>query len=223
MTSPAVRRGLYALAGLLVAAALLGVQVARADQFTHSWSPKQGPPGVAINVSGTGCIENGKPYDEADVGFFGPTDDQFNSRVVDHVKPPIAPDGSFSGTLHVPSDTKVGPYKVFFTCRAGDEQFGLGDEPFALEYPTRPTTSTTPRASTTGRPPTAPTSVPTAAATTSPTIPPTSTTVALRVASAKSHKAKESPVEPIALTTAGILAVSGASAILMRRRRRARV
>ena len=122
---------------------------AASAQFTFERSPAEGPRGTVIKVSGTGCIEGGKPYQQAHIHFYrragqeGGGFDTFQDY-------PIRSDGTWSGDLVVPQEAPPGNYGIGVTCEADDMSFPVGEADFVVnsDPPIPPPSTTTTTTST---------------------------------------------------------------------------
>lgn len=117
----------FAAAGLLLALGVFGAgtALAQSDPYngrTFERSPSYGPPGTVISVSGTGCIENGQPYEKAIVRLArraSPDETPFD-KSQDY---PIHPDGTWGGDFVVPQEAPRDDYKLGADCQAADMVF----------------------------------------------------------------------------------------------------
>lgn len=96
---------------------------------TFERSPSFGPPSTVISVSGTGCIESGKPYTEARV-WLSRRGDQAGDPYDTSENYAIRPDGTWSGELRVPMEAPEGRYVLDASCRADDMVFRSGEADF---------------------------------------------------------------------------------------------
>ena len=142
-------RSVVGVVVLCTALSILGVLDAEtaAAQFTFERSPAEGPRGTVIKVSGTGCIENGKPYEYAYL-FFSyaePGGQPYDTSQ----QYPIRPDGTWAGDFVVPQDAPTGHYGMRASCVADDQFFLAGESTFFVNSnppippPSTATTSTT--------------------------------------------------------------------------------
>ena len=121
---------------------------AASAQFTFERSPAEGPRGTVIKVSGTGCIENGKPYERASLYFSRRAAEGGISfaRFQDY---PIREDGTWAGDYVVPQEAPPGNYLMQASCVADDQYFLAGESTFVVNSdppippPSTTTTSTT--------------------------------------------------------------------------------
>jgi hypothetical protein len=188
-------------------------------------NPAEGPPGTAINVSGQGCTLDGRPAQYVHVRgallHAGVAFDFYDTYDVNG-------DGSWAGTLSVPTDSPPGQYDLGAACHASDMSWNSLHHDFRVLDPnappptTVPTTTTAARPSSTTTPPT--TQTPPHETTTAPTPEPPSTAappVASATAapastpepeSASSIAPRESEASPLVLlgVAAGLLIVAGA-------------
>ena len=152
-----------------------GPAAAQSDPYngrTFSRTPAEGPPGTIIHVSGTGCIYQGKPYDNAYVDLFN------HSFSGPDVAYSIGSDGSWGGTFTVPLNTPFDTYTLSAYCQAADMQFTSGQLTFVVGYPPppKPTATATPRHSPTPQPTHTPSPTPPVAVAVTPSPSPVSLT-----------------------------------------------
>lgn len=114
-------------------------------QGAWSRSPAEAWPGDHIDVTGDGCIENGKPYEHAFVRAFlivgqpGTPYDHYETY-------DIAINGEWGGLFPIPGDAPPGRYKIGAQCSASDMVMAYQqDYDFTvLGAPSSPTSSPTP-------------------------------------------------------------------------------
>jgi hypothetical protein len=135
----------FAAAGLLFAPGLFGAgaALAQGDPYngrTFSRSPDQGPPGIVIKVSGTGCIYQGQPYEHAHVYFYrvAQSESEAFGKRQDYA---IYADGTWGGDLGVPLEAPFGDYILHASCIASDMVFDAGELPFKVNDPNSPSPS----------------------------------------------------------------------------------
>lgn len=105
------------------------------ENRTFDRSPAEGFPGAVIHVRGTGCIENGKPYQEADVllgnGTFASGFQRYKVR----------PDGTWGGEYTISAQAPPGDYRLNADCIADDMVFPIGYQNFRVLDPSPPTSA----------------------------------------------------------------------------------
>lgn len=79
-----------------------------------------------ISVSGTGCSEDGRPYERAGVSLVNRS---FDTRYQYY---PIKEDGTWEGQFLVPSEAPPGSYKLSAMCQASDMVFDVPDQTFEV-------------------------------------------------------------------------------------------
>lgn len=128
------------LGGVTMVAMRTGSAQENGDVAELSFSPSEGPPGSAINITGR-CLYEGRPADDALVSL---TDEPPTSRYAS-VSIPVAADGSVNGSLIVPVDAPPGQYRVGGLCFKSDFTIGGRIEaPFRVAgQPVTTTTTTT--------------------------------------------------------------------------------
>lgn len=130
-------REALALACLL---ALVGSGPARGEHHayengTFDRSPAEGFPGTVIQVSGTGCIENGTPYETASVWLYN---SRFDAPLRHY---PVRSNGTWGGEFAVPVESPPGDYQLEASCRADDMVFPIGYQSFRVLDPWPPTSA----------------------------------------------------------------------------------
>jgi hypothetical protein len=94
-------------------------------------SPRQGPPGTPIHVSGTGCVATkGTPSLLITLSKYRPDGSSY-SVAADGL--PLRADGSWSGTLTVPKNTRPDSYQLEAHCRLGDLGIVNDNDPVSFE------------------------------------------------------------------------------------------
>jgi LPXTG-motif cell wall-anchored protein len=109
----------------------LAVSEAQQAPTTFSYSPESGPPGTAIQVSGSCPLGQGGRGDRAFVRLARRatgSDTPFDTSVT----LPIREDATFSGTLSVPADAPVDDYRLSMACGSGDQLYGPHDGAFQV-------------------------------------------------------------------------------------------
>jgi cell division septation protein DedD len=214
----------FAAAGLLFAPGLFGAgaALAQGDPYngrTFARTPDQGPPGIVIKVSGTGCIYQGQPYEEAEVRIVNRNFD----TPFEHY--PIQADGTWGGDFVIPLAAPPGDYTFHTICRASDMVFGVPDLPFKVINPNSPSPSpsSTPSPSPRPKPKPKPSPSPSpsvVAATPSPSPSPSpqqTKSPEAAPASETSHRSAAPILAALAILLAAALALRGA--MIARRRR----
>lgn len=140
---------------------------AAAPQTSFSRSPDRGPRGTVIKVSGSGCTDNGRPWEYAYVYFASVSTEPGKKYSKASAHFPVHADGSWEGEFTVPADAPLGDYTVLGSCSASDMDRECGRAPFTVTEASTPTTAPT----TTAPPPPPPPGM-TIATTTSTTAPP---------------------------------------------------
>lgn len=176
-----------ACVALVMSAAPLVAQASASGEPTFERSPAEGYPGTVVNVSGEGCIEGGKPYEEASVllgngTFDGP-----------HTRYRIQSDGTWGGEYVVPQEAPPGEYRLSASCSADDMVFPLPGQDYRVLDRTPPTSVPT-TSSTTSTPTTSPST------TSAPSTPPRSNTLRPRSASTSSSSPSSSSTMPSSTT-----------------------
>lgn len=156
----ALARCLVPAVAVLVAGGI-GVAWAQYGGRTMTRTPDHGKPGTVIDVTGTGCEENGKPYGSASLTVFYKADPQRSNNTA---TTPVRDDGTFEGTVAVPADAPPGAYVVSVDCLASDMAHQVGREPFTVDGPSS-TPTPTPSRSPSPPPHRSPTPTPTPSAT----------------------------------------------------------
>lgn len=232
-------RGRAAVRALTLACLVLLVAAGSARAEHHSYenrtferSPAEGLPGAVIQVWGTGCIENGKPYENASVWLVNRAFDAPLQRYA------IRSDGTWGGDFTVPREAPPGDYRLDANCRADDMVFPIGYQDFRVLDPspapttttTSPTTTTTTSSSTstpmsrtaTSKPASSPPSTDPALASPPPSEPTVESPPSVPVAVAKPPEEPsdggDSPV-PVVLAAALVMVGGTLGALRLRRRK----
>lgn len=176
----AARRCLAPVAALAIMLAV-GAAWAQYGDRTMTRTPDHGKPGTVITITGTGCIEDGKPYDSALLMVSYKGDPRRSENYTDV---PVHDDGTFEGKVAVPDDAPPGDYVVSVDCSADDMVHQVGREPFTVD-------GTSPSPTPSATPPSHPNRMPTPSRTHNPTSSPSP-----RVATSPSRSATHVAAPP---------------------------
>jgi hypothetical protein len=158
------------------------------SEFT--FSPHEGPPGVAITIEGT-CLWGGAPVGGGHVIFASPGE----QRVAIGANLPTDASGHVTGAIAVPTNASPGTYLLGIDCWYDDVLFGSHDFPFVVTPgPAGSSTTTTVPATTTSMGLTS-----TTATTMTPTttVDPDSTTTMVVSATVRSAPTPAQPATPV--------------------------